>query len=390
MKDQTIAINSCRPDNEINDRKVNTINPPVHNGSTILFETYEDLSLANQGKYSGLTYGTDRLPVQRAFEETLCQMEGGHICRVFQSGINAIIHTLQAFTKAGDHIVICDNVYWPTANFSNKILTRFGIEITYAPSAVGSDIVDYVQENTVLIFLESPGSNSFEIQDIEPITEIAHKRGIITVMDATWATPLYHKPLNFGIDVSIQSVTKYISGHSDVLLGSVTVNERYSAVFKEYYKTLELFASPQDCYNALKGLKTLKVRLKQHEQSGLTIAKWLEDHPLVGKVIHPAFSTHPQHDRWKKYFSGSSGLFAFIFKDEPTSEQLAHFINSLKLFGIGYSWGGYKSLVTAGKYKRINGSEFEGKTIVRLNIGLEETEDLLHDLNDALALLKNK
>lgn len=387
MKGQTIVINSMSERGGRNTNEVNIINPPIHNGSTILFETYEDLVLANEGQYQGITYGTDRMPAQRAFEEALCQMEDGHICRAFQSGINAIIHTLQAFTKAGDHIVICDNVYWPTSNFSNKILTRFGLDITYAPSAVGSDIVDYLQDNTVLIFLESPGSNSFEIQDIEPITKIAKQRSIVTVMDATWATPIYHKPLSLGIDVSLQSVTKYISGHSDVLLGSVTVNEKYSPIFTDYYKTLELFAPPQDCYNALKGLKTLKVRLKQHEQSGLTIAHWLKTHSLVDQVIHPALETHPQHDRWLQYFTGSSGLFAFTFKDEPKSEKLALFVDTLELFGIGYSWGGFKSLVTAGKYSRINGSQFEGKTIIRLNIGLEEVEDLQYDLNKALALL---
>ncbi len=390
MKEETIAINSRCQSNSINEKSVQTINPPVHFGSTILFETYEDLVLANTGQYKGLTYGTDGLPVQRAFEDALCEMERGHICRTFQSGINAIIHTLQAFTKAGDHIVICDNVYWPTSNFSNKILTRFGVEITYAPSDVGSDIEEYLKDNTVLIFLESPGSNSFEIQDIEPITEIAQKRKIVTIMDGTWATPLYHKPLSFGVDVSIQSVTKYISGHSDVLLGSVTINKKYSEAFADYYKTLEIFAPPQDCYNALKGLKTLKVRLKQHEQSALTIACWLQEHSLVDRVIHPAFADHPQHDRWLKYFSGSSGLFAFTFKNEPNQDQLALLINSLQLFGIGYSWGGFKSLITAGKYNRVNGSEFDGKTIIRLNVGLEDVEDLQNDLNNSLTLLIEK
>ncbi len=383
MEEQTKIINQTIQDTVIGNKKIRTINPPIHNGSTILFESYTDLMLANKGEYSGLTYGTDRMVAQRAFEEALCDLEKGYICRAFQSGISAISHALLACTKAGDHILICDNVYWPTSNFCNKILTKFGIEISYAPADVGKNIGDYLRDNTVLIFMESPGSNSFEIQDIEPIVETAQDRNIITMMDASWATPLYHKPLELGIDVSIQSVTKYIAGHSDILMGAVTVNNKYGDLFADYYKTCEIYTSPSDCYTSLKGLKTLKVRMTQHEQSALGIAQWLEKHPLVDKVIHPALSSHPQHNRWKKYFRGASGLFGFTLKEEPDSESLARFMDNLQLFGIGYSWGGFKSLITAGKYHRSNGSDYDNKTIIRLNIGLEDCSDLQQDIEKA-------
>ncbi|CAG37677.1 cystathionine beta-lyase [Desulfotalea psychrophila] len=386
MQEITRLICQTKDCHSEGEKRVESINPPIHKASTLLFASYADLALANEGKYPGLTYGTDRLPAQRAFEEALCQLEGGEICRAFQSGINAIVHTLQAFTKAGDHIVVCDNVYWPTSNFCNKVLSKFGVEISYAPSAVGADIADYLRDNTSLIFMESPGSNTFEIQDIEAITQIARARDIVTILDGTWGTPLYHRALSFGVDVSIQSATKYISGHSDILLGTATVNHKYADILARYYQSLELFAPPADCYAALRGLKTLHVRLKHHEQSALQIADWLESQPQTGRIIHPARPDHPQHSRWKKYFTGSCGLFAFTFKKEPSEKELGEFINALQLFGIGYSWGGYKSLITAGKYVR-NGSDLNGSTVIRLNIGLEAVEDLCHDLAQALARL---
>ena len=389
MKETTSIINDVHPQDEINGKAVRTVNNPIYNASTVLFETYEDLAAANCGKYRGLTYGTERLPSQREFEHAMCTLENGFLTRAFQSGISAITNTLLAFTKTGDHIIICDNVYWPTSNFCNKILTKFGVEISYAPSAMGEDIEEFIRTNTVLIFMESPGSNTLEIQDIEAITTVARHKNIVTVLDGTWATPLYLRPLDLGVDISIQSITKYIAGHSDILLGSVTVNEKYGQAFADYYKTSEIFASPQDCHMALRGLMTLAVRLKQHEQSALTVARLLLDNPLIGTVIHPALTNHPQHLLWKKYFSGSSGLFSFTFATEPTQEKLAAFIDTLKLFGIGYSWGGFKSLITAGKYGRTLSSDYSDKTVIRLNIGLEDPNDLYDDLEQAFTALSS-
>ncbi|MBW2094246.1 MAG: cystathionine beta-lyase [Deltaproteobacteria bacterium] len=389
MKKTTELIGFGDYCNEINHRPVRTINPPVYKGSTVLFQEYEDLALANRGQYDGVAYGTDRLPTQRALEEALRRLEGGHLTRVFQSGINAIINTLFAFTKAGDHILLCDNIYGPTARFCRKILSRYNVEIGVVPPAVGGDIVEYLKENTRLIFLESPGSNTFEIQDIPAVTTVARERGIMTLLDNTWATPLYLRPFDLGIDVSIQSVTKYISGHSDVLLGSATVTEAYSEEFKKFYRVMEIFASPEDCYLALRGLKTLEIRLRRHERSALQIAKWLETVDLIDKVIHPALPSHPEHRLWKRDFKGSSGLFAFTFREDYSEEALAGFVNSLELFGLGYSWGGYKSLLTAAKYNRACSARYPEKIIVRLNIGLEDPGDLMEDLQKGFAVLRS-
>ncbi len=376
--------------NEVNGRAVRTINPPVYRGSTVLFENYEDMIQANRGAYEGVSYGTDRLPTQRALEEALQVLEDGQLTRIFQSGISAIVNTLLAFTRSGDHILLCDNIYGPTARFCRKILSRYQVEVGVVPPAVGADIAEYIKGNTRLIFLESPGSNTFEIQDIPAITAIAQKRGIITLLDNTWATPLYLSPFDLGVDVSIQSITKYISGHSDVLLGSATVTAPYADEFSTFYRVMEIFASPGDCALALRGLKTLAVRLKQHERSALQIAEWLETVDLIDAVIHPALPSHPQHHLWKRDFEGSSGLFAFTFKEEYPETVLGAFVNSLNLFGLGYSWGGFKSLLTAAKYQRSCTSRYAGKTIVRLHIGLEDPADLMDDLQNGFSALRSQ
>ncbi len=363
------------------------INPPVYRGSTVLFEKYEDLLLANDHEYEGPVYGTDRLPNQRLFEESLRELEGGYLTRVFQSGLAAIQNTMLAFSKSGDHILICDNAYGPGLYFCINILSRFNIDVTVVPSSAGSDIVTYIRPETVLILLESPGSITFELQDIPAVTAIAKENNIITVLDNTWATPLFLRPFDLGVDVSIQAVTKYISGHSDVLLGAVTVNEKYAEKFKKFYAAMGFYAAPEDCYLALRGMKTLSVRLKQHEKSAIEIAKWLEKVDLVETVIHPALPGHPEHHIWKRDFKGSTGLFAFILKEDYSKEKLALFVNSLELFGIGYSWGGYKSLITAGKNERVFESRYSDKTIIRLNIGLEDSGDLIKDLEAGFSML---
>jgi len=388
MKRTTRLVNfdSFYQDEEIAPLK--TINPPVFQGSTVLFNNFEDLTRANAGTYNGITYGTDRLPTQRVFEEAIRALEGGALTRAYPSGISAIINVLLAFTSSGDHVLLCDNAYGPTARFCNEILTKYNIEITFIPPESGREIESYLQDNTKLIFLESPGSNTFEIQDIPAITTLAKTREIVTVLDNTWATPLYLDPFALGIDVSIQSVTKYISGHSDILMGTATVNEKYAETLKQFYRTTETYAPEEDCYTAMRGLRTLPLRLKQHEQSALEISRWLESLSIIDHVIHPALPSHPQHQLWQRDFSGSSGLFAFVFKQEYAQEKLAVFINALQLFGIGYSWGGFRSLITAGKCNRTRESRYAGRTIIRLNIGLEEPVDLIRDLEAGFELLK--
>jgi cystathionine beta-lyase len=385
MKEQTRIIRDLATDRDCT--KATTINPPMYKGSTVLFDTYEDMAKVSRNEYRGITYGTDRLPTQRQFEEAMREFEGGAVTRVFQSGIAAIQTALMAFTKSGDHILVCDNAYGPGQRFCRKVLKKFDIDFTLIPPNVGADIEEYIQANTVLILLESPGSITFELQDIPAITAIARQKNIVTVLDATWATPLYIKPFELGVDVSIHSVTKYISGYSDVLAGTVTVNERCSRTFDNFYKLMEIYTPAEECYLALRGLQSLTPRLRQHEQSALTVAKWLQNVPLIDEVLHPALPGHPEHHLWKRDFSGSSGLFGFTFKKDYSESELAAFINILTLFRLGFSWGGYKSLLTAAKIKRSTPSRYTDKTIVRLSIGLEDCEDLIDDLEKSFSML---
>lgn len=385
MKEQTRIISKLWPQRDTT--PATTINTPIYKGSTVLFDNYGEMIKVSRQEYEGITYGTDRLPTQRQFEAAMCELEGGTVTRLFQSGIAAIQTALLAFTKSGDHILVCDNAYGPGQRFCKKVLKKFNVDFTPVPPNVGADIEQYIQPNTVLILLESPGSITFEIQDIREIAAIAHQRNIVTVLDSTWATPLFLKPFDLGVDVSIHSVTKYISGYSDVLAGTVTVNDRYSSAFTELYKQMEIYTPAEECYLALRGLQSLAARLRQHEESALRIAKWLEALPIVDKVLHPALPSHPEHHLWKRDFSGSSGLFGFTFKEEHSETQLAAFIDSLELFHLGFSWGGYKSLLTASKVRRATPSRYAGKTIVRLNIGLEDCEDIINDLEKGLAVL---
>ncbi|MGA2082641.1 MAG: cystathionine beta-lyase [Holophaga sp.] len=388
MEDATRLIGFGCDQGLVGGKAFRAVNPGVVRASTVLFGSYADLAAANAGEYPGCTYGTDRLPLQRAFEDAVRELEGGAMTRAFQSGISAIINTLLAFTRAGDHILVCDNAYGPTTHFCREVLSRFQVEAEPVPADAGADIQGRLRPGTRLVLLESPGSNTFEIQDIPAITALARERGVITVLDNTWATPLYLKPFALGVDVSIQSATKYISGHSDVLAGTVTVAGHLAERFDAFYRAMELFAAPEDCGLALRGLRTLPVRLKQHERSALEIAHWLESHPRVDQVLHPALPAHPEHHLWRRDFLGSSGLFGFTLKQEYAPGRLSAFIDGLELFGIGYSWGGYKSLVTAGRYRRALPSRYQDRTIVRLSIGLEDPGDLRRDLEAGLARLE--
>ncbi len=380
----TKLVNSGPHSARYNGIEVKTINPPVHHASTVLFDSYADLQAANRGEYHGVSYGTDGVPVQHSFENAMAELEGGHYSKAFQSGINAITTALMAFTKSGDHILVVDNVYGPTRRFCDRTLSKFGVRTEYLPPAVGKDVETYIKPETSLIFLESPGSNTFEIQDIPAITAIARKNNIVTIIDNTWATPLFLKPFELGVDIIIQSVTKYISGHSDTLLGTVTVNANRVEHFKRFCRTMELYASPDDCYLALRGLKTLAVRLKHHEAAALEVAGWLAGLDIVQIVLHPALPGHPQHHLWQRDFSGSTGLFGFVFRKEYPEKQVAAFVNSLELFGLGYSWGGYKSLLTVGKYRRTTSSDYSERTVFRVNIGMEDARDLIADLENGL------
>ena len=367
-----------------------TVSPEMYRGSTVYFDSYMDLLRAGRGEYRGVTYGTDRLPQQRILEQAIGELEGAALTRVFPSGISAISETLLAFAQAGDHLLVCDNVYGPTLRFCREVLGRFGVQTDTLPANVGADITDFLRPNTRLIFLESPGSNTFEIQDIPAITRIAHERGIVTVLDNTWATPLFLDPFSLGVDICIHSVTKYLSGHCDVLMGSVSATALHAETIAKAYACREIYASPDDCLLTLRGLKTLHVRMKEHFASALQVAQLLQDHPLVREVLYPALPSHPEHHLWRRDFSGASGLFGLTLRHEYAPQALGVFLDSLRLFGMGFSWGGYKSLITAGMPGRTLTGRYHGQTIIRLHIGLEDPEDLLEDLRHGLSLLEKQ
>ena len=355
------------------------INPPVVHASTVLYPDYETMQNRNQ-KY---TYGTRGTPTTDALCELINELEGSEGTILVPSGLAAVTIPLLAFTSAGDHILVLDSCYSPTRDFCDRVLTRMGIEVEYYDPHVGSGIQDLLRDNTSVVFTESPGSNTFEIQDIPAISEAAHSAGAIVMADNTWATPLLFKPLEHGVDISIHALTKYPSGGSDLVLGSVSAN---AATWKRLYQHFIMMgccAAPDDTYLVLRGMRTLGVRLREHEKNALDMANWLSDHPVVGEVLHPALPSHPQHDLWKRDFCGSSGLFGFTLKTNDI-EKAARFYDSLDLIGRGYSWAGYESLavlVNLSDRKIAKGPD--NGILVRLSVGLENPADLKADLEQA-------
>lgn len=366
-----------------------TINPPLHRASTVLYPTYEEFLKADQPPYHGKVYGTFGSPVQLELERALEELEGGYACRVCPSGYDAICVVLMALTRSDDHILISDNVYGPTRHFCQRVLGKYRVEVETLPPTIGADVEPYIKPNTRLIYLESPGSNTFELQDVPAVTEVARSKGIVTALDNTWATPLFFKPFDHGVDISIHSGSKYMGGHSDALLGSITTNEAVFEKISRFYDAMEKFASPESCYAILKGLKTLELRLARHRSSALAIAAWLQEHPAVETVIHPALDSHPEHALWKRNFSGASGVFSFLLKDEPTRAGLSSLMDPMRVFKIGLSWGGFQSLIKAGKVTdRTHPFRYQDRTMIRLSVGLEEIDAMKADLADALDRLR--
>ncbi len=366
-----------------------TVNPPLHRASTVLYETYESYLSADRRPYHGKLYGTYGSPVQLELENALAALEGAHACRVCHSGLDAIETVLMTFTRQGDHILVCDNVYGPTRDFSDRVLSKYGVEVEYLPPTVGSDVERFLKPNTRLVYLESPGSNTFELQDVPAVAEIARSKKVVTVLDNTWATPLFFRPFEHGVDVSIHSASKYIAGQSDTLLGTITANEERFPELEAFYETIERFASPESCYTALKGLQTLPVRLARHQTSGLEIAKWLEAHPSVETVIHPALESHPEHHLWRRDMTGAAGVFAFLLKKEPSRAEVSRFLDPMQVFAIGLSWGGFQSLIKAGPVTdRVHPFRYRDRTIFRLSIGLEDVAAMKEDLGEALERIR--
>jgi cysteine-S-conjugate beta-lyase len=360
------------------------VNPPVVHGSTVLYPTAADLH-AHSGEYRYGRYGT---PTTKAFQETLMALEGPKCAGVgiVPSGLSAISTTLLSVTKAGDHILVCDNAYRPTRNFCNGVLARYGVETTYFDPLTGPAIEKLFKPNTRAVLVEAPGSQSFEMADIPAIAAVAHGRGALVIDDNTWASPLYHRSLEHGVDISIQAGTKYIGGHSDIMFGTISANEKAWPLVWDTIRLTGVCAGPDDVFLALRGMRTLAVRLAQHYRSGLEMARWLATRPEVARVLHPALETDPGHAIWKRDYTGASGLFSIVLKPKPQAAVDA-MLDTLKLFGMGYSWGGFESLAIPFDCSAYRSATkwAPGGPAVRLHIGLENVEDLKADLDRGFA-----
>lgn len=362
------------------------VNVPPHRMSTIVFRTYEEFEKVPNVPYS---YGRAGTPSSAAFEEGIAAIEGAFRSVATCSGLSAILTALMAFTEAGDHILITDNCYGPSRKSCEEILRRFGVDVEYYPPLIGADIEKMFRPNTKLVFMEAPGSLTFEVQDVGAITAAAKKAGIKTAIDNSWATPLFFRPIEFGIDVSVMSATKYISGHSDVMLGVVSSNEESWPQVKRAALMLGLCGGSEELYLGLRGLRTLNVRLRQHQKNALDIAQWLSQQPQVKRVHHPALPSCPGHENWKKYYKGSSGTFGIILH-QTDRKKIAAMLDGMEFFNLGFSWGGFESLLFPEQPKPIRTAQAwteEGFSL-RLHIGLEDVEDIRRDLAAGLQRLE--
>jgi cystathionine beta-lyase len=355
------------------------INPPVVHGSTVLYPTAEDLH-AHRGEFQ---YGRHGTPTTKALQQALMALEGPQCAGVglAPSGLSAVTTTLLAVLSAGDHLLVCDNVYRPSRNFCDGLLARCGVETTYFDPLIGAGIAEMFKPNTKAVLVEAPGSQSFEMPDIPAIASVAHARGVLVIDDNTWATPLYHRSLDQGVDISIMAATKYVGGHSDIMFGTISANARAWPMVAEAIRLLGVCAGPDDVFLALRGLRTLAVRLAQHHRSGIEMARWLATRPEVVRVLHPALEDDPGHAIWKRDFTGASGLFSVVLKAAP-QKAVDALLDAVKLFGLGYSWGGFESLIIpfdCAPYRTATEWAPVGPAL-RLHIGLENVEDLKADL----------
>ena len=351
------------------------VNPPVERASTILFDCVDDLEKGGPalGEYR---YGLQGTATHWALSEALTELEPGAAgTALFSSGLAAITASLLSLLSAGDELLVTDSAYGPTRKFCDTVLKRFGVSTRYFDPLIGNGIAKLIGDGTRAILLESPGSHTMEIQDVPGICAVASERGVATVLDNTWATPLFFQAIAAGVDITILAATKYVGGHADVMIGTATATERHFAKLQRTGWDLGHAVSPDDAWLASRGLRTMAVRLRQHETSAMKVADWLKSRPEVGKVLHPGFPDCPGHELWKRDFRGSSGLFSFELKGDA-----AAFVDRLDLFGIGYSWGGYESLALPVKPYR-TASKPPAANLVRLHVGLEDPDDLIEDLD---------
>jgi len=366
------------------------VNVPVSRTSTVLFEDIASMEAAYPPRDGELSYGRNGTPTQWSLAEALNELEPGAAgTRLLPSGAAAVAFALTSVLDPGDELLMVDSVYQPTRTFCDQALKRFGIATRYYdPLATPAEIEALLSKSTRAIFMESPGSLTFEVQDVPGICALARRHGLVTLLDNTWATPVFFQALPRGVDLSILACTKYVSGHADLMLGSVTATEACWEKLSMAARLFGQYVSPDDAYLAARGLRTMGVRLRRHEDSAIKIARWLDEQPRVAGVLHPAFKDCPGHEFWKRDFTGSSGLFSIVLK---TADDAAanRFVESLELFGIGYSWGGFESLALPVHPERARTVRREQPSgaMVRLHIGLEDPDDLIEDLTQALKLL---
>ena len=359
------------------------VNPAVYHGSTVTFPSVQAL----HDKTQAYVYGRRGTPTSRAVEEAVALVEGGHNAKMAPSGMAAISIALLSFLKAGDHLLMVDTAYNPARQFCDGLLKGLGVETTYYDPLIGRGIASLIRPTTRVVYTESPGSQTMEVQDLPAIAEAAHKAGAIVMIDNTWGAGHYFKAFEHGADISIQAATKYLVGHSDAMMGTVTCNKATWEPFKEAYEQMGQFAGPDDMYLTLRGIHTLDVRLERHMKNAISVAEWLRGRPEVETVLYPALSNAPGHELWKRDFKGASGLFSVVLKPCGAKAEAA-FLESLMLFGMGYSWGGYESLVVPFKpYRTATNWTAEGPCI-RFHIGLENPDDLKADLAEGFAALK--
>lgn len=362
------------------------VNTPLYRGSTVLFPDMATLETGDQP----FRYGRRGTPTSRALETALSELEGGDRTFLTPSGLCAITTSVLAFVRAGDHILVTDSVYSPTRHFCDTVLARLGVETTYYDPLVGAGIAGLLRPNTRLAFLESPGSQTFEIQDVPAIARACRAANCRVLLDNTWGTQLYFKPFDHGVDVAIHAGTKYVVGHSDAMLGAITAKGDVCEPLARCWGALGAAAGSEEIFLGLRGLRTMHVRLGHHQASALDIARWLASRPEVARVLHPALEDHPGHAIWRRDFLGASGLFSVILK--PASKtQVAAMLDGLRLFGMGYSWGGFESLVIPfdpTSYRTATRWQAEGPAL-RFHIGLEDVGDLKADLAAGFDRLKN-
>lgn len=359
------------------------VNPAVYHASTITFPDVATL----HSRAQDYTYGRRGTPTSRAFETAVAELEGGFDCKAAPSGLAAVTAALLAFLKAGDHLLMVDTVYFPARHLCDTLIKGLGIETTYYDPLIGKGIADLIRPNTRVVYCESPGSQTMEVQDVPAIVAATHAKGVLVLLDNTWSGGHFFKAFEHGCDVSIQAATKYIVGHSDAMLGTVVCSEVTWPAFKSAYETMGLFAGPDDMYLGLRGLRTMDVRLQRHMESAVQIAQWLRARPEVETVLYPALSNTPGHDIWKRDFTGASGLFSVVLK--PCSDAAeAALLDGLELFSMGYSWGGFESLAMPFEPHRTATQWNSAGRAIRFHIGLEHPDDLMRDLAAGFDRLK--